>query len=87
MKILILGGNSPRHYDWIRELGGYLEATGHQVILYDYQHWSKGDVSPQSLKLDAEWTPLRKIYRSATPPDEFFAWYNVIIPRGELLWK
>ena len=55
--------------------------------LYDYQHWSKGDVSPQSLKLDAEWTPLRKIYRSATPPDEFFAWYNVIIPRGELLWK
>ena len=53
----------------------------------DYQHWSKGDVSPQSLKLDAEWTPLRKIYRSATPPDEFFAWYNVIIPRGELLWK
>ena len=42
MKILILGGNSPQHYDWIRELGGYLEATGHQVILYDYQHWKTG---------------------------------------------
>lgn len=42
MKILILGGNSPRHYDWIRELGGYLEATGHQIILHDYQHWKTG---------------------------------------------
>lgn len=42
MKVLILGGNSPRHYDWIRELGGYLETQGHQVMLHDYRHWTTG---------------------------------------------
>lgn len=43
MKVVILGGNSPRHYDWIRQLGGYLEAVGHQVVLHDYQHWTTGE--------------------------------------------
>ena len=51
MKILILGGNSPRHYDWIRELGGYLEVQGHEVILHDYQHWTTG---ASAANIDAE---------------------------------
>ena len=42
MKIVILGGNSQRHYDWIRKLGGYLETQGHQIILHDYEHWATG---------------------------------------------
>lgn len=42
MKILILGGNSARHYDWIRTLGAFLEEHGHQVIVHDYQHWTTG---------------------------------------------
>lgn len=43
MNVLILGGNSPRHYDWIRALGGYLENRGHAVTLHDYQHWTTGE--------------------------------------------
>lgn len=42
MNVLILGGNSPQHYDWIRELGGYLEAHGHVITLHDYRHWTTG---------------------------------------------
>lgn len=43
MKTLILGGNSPRHYKWIRALGTYLESCGHKVVLHDYKHWSTGE--------------------------------------------
>ena len=43
MKIVILGGNGPWHYDWIRQLGGYLEANGHEVLLHDYRHWTTGE--------------------------------------------
>jgi hypothetical protein len=43
MKILILGGNSKRHYEWIRKLGAHLVAAGHEVILHDYRHWATGD--------------------------------------------
>ena len=42
MKIVLLGGNSPRHYDWIRDLGRALEAAGHTVLLHDYEHWQTG---------------------------------------------
>lgn len=43
MNILILGGNSPRHYDWIRQLGAYFSAQGHEVRLHDYAHWQTGE--------------------------------------------
>ncbi|OZG59929.1 hypothetical protein BLEM_2104 [Bifidobacterium lemurum] len=54
--------------------------------LYDHQQWAI-DHDTTSLRLDEPWTPLRKIYRSATQPDPDFARYNVILPRGELQWK
>lgn len=40
MKVLILGGNSKRHYDWIRQLDSALDSYGHGVVLHDYIHWS-----------------------------------------------
>lgn len=43
MKILVLGGNSQRHYGWIRQLKGALEPFGHEVVLHDYKHWESGD--------------------------------------------
>lgn len=43
MNVLLLGGNSPRHYEWIRELGDALERAGHSVILHDYAHWQSGE--------------------------------------------
>lgn len=51
MNILILGGNSQRHYDWIRELGAYMEHHGHTVRLHDYRHWSTGE---QAANIDGE---------------------------------
>ena len=54
--------------------------------LYDHQQWDI-DRDTTLLRLDKPWTPLRKIYRSATSPDPDFARYNVILPQGELLWK
>ncbi len=42
MHILLLGGNSPRHYQWIRELETVLVAAGHTVVLHDYAHWATG---------------------------------------------
>lgn len=42
MNVLILGGNSARHYEWIRELGAVLVAAGHTVFLHDYTHWTTG---------------------------------------------
>ena len=35
MKVLILGGNSPRHYDWNRQLGAALAKAGYEPIIYD----------------------------------------------------
>lgn len=43
MKVLILGGNSPRHKQWIRELGDTLGVAGHEVTLQNYLHWDTGD--------------------------------------------
>lgn len=54
---------------------------------YDYQHWDKGTCDVDSLKLSQSWTPLRKIYRSATSPEPHFERYNVILPEGELQWR
>lgn len=39
MKVLILGGNSKRHYAWNRQIRDALEQHGHKVILHDYSHW------------------------------------------------
>jgi hypothetical protein len=39
MNILILGGNSKRHYEWIREVKNALEPLVSEVRLHDYKHW------------------------------------------------
>lgn len=62
--------------------------TAFMAGLYDYQHWGKGPSADASqLRLAEPWTPLRKIYRSASAPAPEFARYNVILPQGELQWK
>lgn len=43
MNVLILGGNSKRHYEWVRSVGAFLEDTGHTAIIHDYKHWSSGE--------------------------------------------
>ena len=42
MNMLLLGGNNPRHHQWLRELGAVLESAGHKVFLHDYAHWNTG---------------------------------------------
>lgn len=57
MNILLLGGNSPRHYQWIRDLGAVLIDAGHTVLLHDYAHWSTGaplaDMPTEITRLEA----------------------------------
>jgi len=43
MNILLLGGNSPRHHGWVRELQAHLQDGGDEVTLHDYRHWETGD--------------------------------------------
>lgn len=42
MNVLLLGGQSPRHYDWVREFQTALQAHGHTVFIHDYTHWLSG---------------------------------------------
>lgn len=39
MNILILGGNSKHHYDWVRELAKALKSGKRKVVFLDYKHW------------------------------------------------
>jgi hypothetical protein len=41
MNILILGGNSKRHFEWIREVKKALEPLADEIRLHDYKHWSE----------------------------------------------
>jgi len=43
MNILILGGNSKRHYEWIREVKTTLEPLVNEVRLHDYEHWTTNE--------------------------------------------
>lgn len=42
MNVLVLGGNSPHHYQWVRDVAHTLERKGHTVLLHDYKHWKTG---------------------------------------------
>lgn len=55
MNVCILGGNSSRHYQWNRQLGAFLEAAGHAVLIHDYLHWSTGEATAD---IDTEVTRL-----------------------------
>ncbi len=43
MKVLLLGGQSPHHYDWVRELRDIFEEHELEVVLHDYAHWLKDE--------------------------------------------
>src|SRR5258706_12101649 len=42
MNALILGGESPRHYDWVRTVAEHLKPAFDKVVYLDYRHWSAG---------------------------------------------
>lgn len=42
MQVILLGGQSPRHYEWVREVREALELAGLPVVLHDYAHWLRG---------------------------------------------
>lgn len=39
MKALVLGGNSPHHKQWVRDVKQALEPYFEEVRLHDYRHW------------------------------------------------
>jgi len=43
MQVILLGGQSPRHYEWVREVREALEFAGLPVVLHDYAHWLNGE--------------------------------------------
>lgn len=43
MDILILGGNSKRHKQWVRDLKDSLKDSFDRVVYVDYAHWESGD--------------------------------------------
>lgn len=43
MNVLILGGNSPQHKQWIRDVQAALEPDFDEVRVLDYKHWGTGD--------------------------------------------
>src|SRR5258708_1357816 len=42
MNALILGGESPRHYEWVRTVAEHLKPSFEKVVYLDYRHWSTG---------------------------------------------
>jgi hypothetical protein len=42
MRILLLGGQSPRHRDWARRLAAALQARGHRTDVLEYANWLAG---------------------------------------------
>lgn len=45
MNALILGGESPRHYDWVRQVASALQPHFETVVYLDYRHWASGGSS------------------------------------------
>ena len=43
MNVLILGGNSKKHYEWNRQLAAYSISQGDTPVIHDYYHWSAGE--------------------------------------------
>ena len=58
MNIVILGGNSPRHKQWIRDVKTALESSFDEVRLLDYKHWATG---ADSADIDYEITQTAKL--------------------------
>ena len=45
MNALILGGESPRHYEWVRTVAESLRPHFDKVVYLDYRHWTAGGSS------------------------------------------
>lgn len=53
MKAMILGGNSPRHKQWIREVAGALEPAFEEVLVHDYASWADGSTTDVPSEIEA----------------------------------
>ncbi len=52
MNALILGGSSPRHKDWVRNLAEALQPHFDQVRSVEYRHWELGGESDVAYELE-----------------------------------
>ncbi|HSX36687.1 MAG TPA: hypothetical protein VLG13_01000 [Patescibacteria group bacterium] len=43
MDALVLGGESQRHYDWVRQVADSLRPLMDKVVFLDYRHWKTGE--------------------------------------------
>jgi len=50
MNVFILGGMSPRHYEWVRQLAEALQPHFDEIRLLDYRHWEQ-----QGAEMDLEY--------------------------------
>jgi len=41
MNVLVLGGMSPRHKEWVRQVASVLKPHFNEVRLLDYRHWDQ----------------------------------------------
>lgn len=42
MNTLILGGESPRHHEWVRNVAEAVQPHFDKVVYLDYRHWASG---------------------------------------------
>ncbi len=43
MNVLVLGGESPRHKAWVRQVANTLQPHFGRVVFLDYRHWDTGE--------------------------------------------
>jgi predicted alpha/beta-hydrolase family hydrolase len=43
MNVLVLGGMSPRHHEWVRGVAEALKPHMEEVVFLDYRHWQTGE--------------------------------------------
>lgn len=65
MDIIILGGNSPRHKQWVRDLREVLLPHADAVTIIDYLHWETG-----AAQADIE-TEIDRLASHAQRSDEY----------------
>lgn len=77
----------PSHFPHLSHAVMRLPSTEWRAFLagfYLHQGWLKNKEKYQHLALPTSWTPLPRLRKSATTPNESFAYFNVLIPHGEL---
>jgi len=57
MKIVLLGGNSPKNENWLKELEQELRPFSNNIYLHKYSHWGQGQ---EVINLDKELEQLSK---------------------------